>query len=1385
LKFLTIAGWVCALMLLVLFGAAPAWSQTASLAGTVTDASGGSVAGAQVVVTNEATGASRTGTTEADGKFIFTQLAPAKYKVEVKAKGFKTAVRQHLDVLVGTTTTLDVRLEVGTVAETMVVEAAAVGVNTTDASIGTPISGDQLSSLPVLDMNPAGLLSLQAGVAFIPSAPDNPGGYGGPTDQDGRSGAVNGARSDQSNVTLDGVDVNDPQKGYAFTSVLRVPQEALAEFRTTTTSYDADAGGRSSGAQVQLVTKSGTNQLHGSAYYAHRNEALNANDFFLNRSGITEPKFRHHLYGGSFGGPVIKNRIFLFGNFERLTEALFKSAERNVPSVAFRDGVFFYQCRNQAGFAPCIPPPGGFVTGVSGTAYGMDANNQPCRQNSPGCGPIVQGYYALSPAQITALDPCSVTPCPSITPGPNPAILALDQTFPDPNSSGSFDALNILGFRFGAPVNNLFNTGVVRADVHLDRADKHTLFWRGTLMHDTVNLEPQFPGKPPRQTILNNNKGFALGYTAVLTNQLVNSFHYGYTRISEKNSGIRNQEFVDFRFIDDINGFESGGAYNNTTGRILPQHHFRDDVSWTKGAHTFSFGGEFRMTRNATFSTANSFHTFLINPSWLPNNAHDIAPGDSACNRPGCFAVPANDSGRSFRDGLTEMLGPMSQIDAFYNFDKTGTTQPEGDPVRRRFGVNEYELYAQDKWRFKPSLTLTLGLRWYLSSPPWETNGNQVTPTPSLGDWFTCRQQAMLEGNPTSVCGLIQTDLGGPENNRPGYYEYDYKNFSPRVALAWAPRFKEGFARWLSGDGKLSVRAGYSIVYDRIGNGIATTFDQFGSFGLSTDITSFFGGCGIGFEGVQSQGPCARFTGLSDTAAAKAQSLQPSPGGSFPSTPPEGLLTVTAGLDNKIKTPYSHTLDLSVARELPGNLTLEAAYVGRLAHRLTLIRDYGMPADLRDPASGMSAFQAARQLEGYAEQNSDLTAHPDQGFFTIGSIPFWENLFPGFGPTGINGGCLQFNIFGISVNKDGSPVAPGSVPCGYSATQVAYDYMIGYHGTEAAGTGFGTSTFWQDVDYFGFPAFMSCPGGTDIDDDGFPDCPNAFFPSQYVNLHTWTTQGYSFYHALQLMLRKRMSHGVSFVLNYTFSKSMDTSSTPERQDIFGGFFTGGYTGTTINAWDIRKEYAPSDFDIRHQFNGFWIAELPFGRGRAFGGGVPAWANQIIGGWQLSGIVRINSGVPANFINGRTWPTNWNLQGNATCAPVGAYRFGLAVGPCPSTQNVHGALHGGGGQATPNLFRDPDEAIKHFRLTDTGDRGQRNQVRADGYFSTDLGIAKRFNLPREGMALLFRWDIFNLTNSVYFDAASLSASPEDPGTFGDYTAILGRPRQMQVSLKLVF
>ena len=272
---------------------------TAALTGAVTDPSGAIVVGADVTATNLATGAKRSAKTDATGKYLITQVPPGDYRVDVTATGFKTAVRPRVELPIGVTSTLDVLLELETSPKRSKCRPCTAAVNTTDASMGTPLTGAEIRSLPSLDLNPAGLLSLQAGVAFVPSAADTPGGYGGVSDFDGRSGSVNGARSDQTNITLDGVDCNDPISGYAFTCVLRATQGSLAEFRTTTSNYGAEAGGRSGAAQVQLITSSGENTLHGSGYYAHRNEALNANDFFLNKSGIKEPQFRRHIYGGS------------------------------------------------------------------------------------------------------------------------------------------------------------------------------------------------------------------------------------------------------------------------------------------------------------------------------------------------------------------------------------------------------------------------------------------------------------------------------------------------------------------------------------------------------------------------------------------------------------------------------------------------------------------------------------------------------------------------------------------------------------------------------------------------------------------------------------------------------------------------------------------------------------------------------------------------------------------------------------------------------------------------------------------------------------------------------------------------------------------------------
>ena len=1313
---------------------------TAALTGTVTDPSGGTVVGAEVTATNLATGIKRSVRTDEVGKYLMAQLPPGDYRVELAATGFKTAVRTNLGLPIGVTSTLDVVLELGNVAESVEVAAVAAALNRTDASMGVPFTGAEIRSLPSLDLNPAGLLSLQAGVAFVPGQADTPGGYGGVSDFDGRSGAVNGARSDQTNVTLDGVDCNDPISGYAFNCVLRATQASLAEFRTTTSNYGAEAGGRSGAAQVQLITSSGQNTLRGSGYYAHRNEALNANDFFLNKSRIEEPLFRRHIYGASLGGPLLKNRLFLFGNWERMEESLFKSAVRNIPSLSFRDGVMIYQCVDRPGFAAC-PGSATTVTGLSGATYNVPA-----------------GSFGLSPAQIRAIDPLGI--------GPNAAMLQYWSQFPtDINDSSVGDGVNVVGHRFAAPIDNIFNTYISRLDFN---AGNHSFFVRGTLQDDTVAQEPAYAGAEAIRSTETGNRGVAAGHTWIVNSRVLNSLRYGYTRIKLDNVGVRNAEFANVRFIDDLNGFDDPGLPAGTASslfRSTPTHHIRDDFTVTFGSHTFSMGGEARFIRNDRSSDALSFHTFTVNPSWLPDGGRSIEPGQVNCDRPGCFAVPAS-AGVNFRDRLTLMFGPISQVDAAYNFNAQGETLAEGVTVPRRFAANEYEVYFQDQWRVHNSLTLSLGLRYLNATPPWETNGNQVIPVPvnpelngSFGAWFNCRDQMRLAGRPTSDCGLIETQLGGAANDGQPYFDRDNNNFSPRIAAAWAPRFEGGFLGALFGDAKMSIRGGYSLVYDRLGMALVNTFDQVGAFGLSTAITNQLGGCNIGATG--GVAPCVRWSGLDDTAAAANNvlsngdpQLAPSPGASFPAVPPSDLLTVSNGLDDTIRNPHAHVIDFSISRELRGGITLEAAYVGRRGRNLPLLRDFATAADVCDPQSGVCAFQAARQLVGLSDAGQSLE--------TLVPIAFWENMFPDFGPSGSNGGCLQFGQLG--------PLGE----CGYSATQVAYDYMIGYHGTAATGSGFGTSTFWQDVDFFAFPGFSSLGQYT-------------FFPAQFVALNTWSTIGRSEYHAMQLTARKRMSQGVAFAVNYTLSKSLDHSSTPERQEPTGGFFTGGYTGAAINAWEPDLEYSYSDFDMRHQVNGFVTWELPFGRGRRFGASVSRFVDQLIGNWQISSVMRFNTGLPANAINGRTWPTNWNLQGNATCAPPrDGLNFGLEHGPCPETGTTNSAINEGASEANPNIFANPDEARRSFRFSAMGERGQRNVLRGDSYASVDVAINKGFSLGyAAGHNLAVRLEIFNLTNTPYFDTASLNLSLEDPATFGQYSAMLGGPRRMQVSLRYEF
>jgi hypothetical protein len=926
-------------------GGGTAWAQagTATLIGTVMDSQGAVLPGATITVTSKATGTSRTTITNASGNYSMAALSPGLYDVQIEITGFRPFRHENMELRVDTTARRDATLEIGTVAETVTITGESPILNTTDASIGNTITEQTIRALPVEARNVVHLLSLQPGTVFIPTTNANT--------ADPRYGATAGARADQQNVTLDGIDVNDPQLQAAFTSAVRVTQEALQEFKVSTSNYGAEMG-RSSGPQVSLVTKSGSNEYNGSAYWFARRTGTSSVEYFHKLAQLsTDPdrqpepaKLDKDTFGGAIGGPIKKGKLFFFGNYEALKEKSETPIVRSVPSDSFRDGVLVYQC---AVAAAC---PGGSVRGF---------NNSHA---------VPAGWYGLTPAEIAAIDPLGI--------GPSVAASQYFSQYPQANEPG-LDGRNIMDFRFAAPIENDFKTFISRVDYKINGGQ--TLFGRLNFQDDVVNAAPQFPGQDPSLQTLFKNAAYAVGYDAVLTSSLVNSFRYGWTQIDTEQAGPLSSNTVNFRFISP---FES---QNSSSTRQTPTHNIVNDLSWLKGNHTFKAGTNLRFTRIPSTQNGDSWNSATVNPSWVSGIGRTYMPGRPTCDTPGCANVPAVASGfvAGYADAWLNVLGVLSQSTLSANYDREGNILPIGEPVSRRYGSDEYEFYLQDSWQLRPNLTVTAGVRYSLFSPPYEVNGLQVAPNISMGQWFEERRANMLAGIPSTASPIVQFDLAGPVNGGRGYYEWDKNNWAPRLSAAWTPHAEKGFLGWLTGGDKMVVRAGYAKVFDRIGQGIALNFDQGFAFGMSTTISSPFGD-------PYETDPTVRFT---DTATLPP-TLPTAPPGGFPQTPPIQAGIITSSIDDTLVTPSAHSVSAIIGRELRGNFAIEGGYIGRFGRDLLVRRDLAMPLNLVDPQSGMDYFAAAQQTV-LATQAAGIPSNaPVAAYNAIANVPYWENLFP-------------------------------------------------------------------------------------------------------------------------------------------------------------------------------------------------------------------------------------------------------------------------------------------------------------------------------------------------------------------------------------------------------
>jgi hypothetical protein len=1120
-RFLLVATLCC----LVSATVALAQIATTSLRGVIKDPSGALVAGASITLTDPANGTTYHAVSDNSGFYVFPAVAPAHYGIAVAAAGFATE-NSSITLLVSQPATVNFALTVSRANVTVTVNSAATTLNLTDATEGNAVGNAVIESLPMDERNPISLLSLQPGVLYIGQDPST---------ADSRQGAVAGGRSDQGNITLDGLDDNDEIFGTAFTGILRSTLDSTEEFRVVTSNGTAEAG-RSSGAQIDLITKSGTNSYHGALYEYYRPDNVVANNYFNKYSELSsgvanDPEFYLvNTFGGALGGPIKRDKLFYFFNYEGQRTGTHQVVGATLPTASFMLGELEYQDVN--GNTETLSPTQ--VAAMDTPCLSQSFNGQPVCPNGPGPNAAILSYYAQ--AHLVA----------------------------NGNALGD-GGYNSGSYFFTSPAPSTLNTSILKVDYAMN--PKNHFFVRGNLQKDTTDYAENLPGEPSKSDD-DNSKGLAAGYTWIPSSTIVNDLRYAYVRQGFQITGVGQRDAVDVYGLT-----QPIEICNCDTLRHVPVNEITDTLNWTKGSHTFAFGGNWRMITNQFGTDSNSFNGAETNP--LYENTKGLP-------------YPANIStsfaGGSWPEAWGNLMGDIPEETQVYNFHLTsptsGTALPDGAFVNRNYRANEFEYFLQDTWHARSNLSVILGMRHTLLQTPYETNGQQVSPTINMDKWYKERESEALQGQVYEP--LLSLTPSGKVNHMPGYWPRQKDNIAPRIGVVFAP------------DPKTSIRASAGIYYDHFGEALINDFDEFGSAGLATTTTN--PADSLGFE------DSPRFTGPYNLPAFPASDFPPVANPqTFPYTPNPLGFQIYWGIDNVMKTPYAEAFNLSLQHQFAGGWTFEQAYVGRLGRHLLQQLDLAEPVDYVDPNGGGDYFAAAKILSKLVDASPGLNGVKVNN--NVAPIPYFEHVFPYMKSTDYAGENATQAIFN-------NAWAPTRYYGGETLALAILDDFGIFPGSPNSAPGAPTSTFWAD---------------------------------QFSSLYALSTIGNSSYNALQATLRHPASHGLTLDFSYTFAKSLDLESETERGDIFTNEDNGYVDFGIQNTWNPKLNKAVSDFDTHSLFTADWIYALPVGQGKAVLGGANHFTDAFIGGWQWAGLARVTSGLPFTLLS-QGYPTNYENPG---------------------------------------------------------------------------------------------------------------------------------------------
>jgi hypothetical protein len=1195
-------------VLLCLLVSTNALAQTinATVGGTVADATGALIPGVTVTATNTGTGIVNTVLTNESGAYQFAALQPGVYKVSAELPGFQTETFTDVQLGGAQQVRLNFTLQVAAAAGTSieVTVAADTLLATSSNSIGTILPEYKVRDLPTVAGNVFNIVQNMPGVQRDPAT--------------GIFGYMAGGRLGDVNTTRDGVNVNDGRYENGAWSVVYTSPDLVEEVKVIVAPVDAETS-RGSG-QVSMVTRSGTNQFRGSVFWNNHNSALDANDWFNNRSGLAKSYDNRNQYGARLGGPIIKNKTFFFALFEGQRDLKKTQAAGLTLTDTAKAGIFRYwpgvDPANAASLNPSVDIFGRPVVPVGANTSSLADPTQPAAIGLFGSctfrGAPVANCKTFSDANRTAIS--------------NAAFIQEElRRMPSPNqftSNGQLnpDGLNTALIRFTRRQEGLDQTNGNGDEVDRDQYNlridhnfnsKHKLSaiatkektW-GTATQAGLRAWPDaYDGLAVKRPYV-----YSIQLTSTLSNTLLNQLRLSKRASNNWQWGSANRgdaigaearklhpvsNGIPFEVTFATNATIAGapqtlqpfthiGGFGRWREGINPMRSIGDDLSWTVRRHAFKMGVEWRRQESNGFNDPNydpvatlGAGNFLVTPA-LDGTA---------------FTGLTSNASTTARNLLYDLGGSVNDIRQAFGVVSATQTTLVGTPTvpnNREWNFqSELSAYFKDDWKFRPDLTLNLGIHYEYYGQPYEQNGLAARV---IGDENTFRNVSCTSNIGAinsfySTCSnLAQVQFVGKNSTHPDLLTNlkgnDLNNFAPSVGLAWnLPWF---------GKGKTVIRTGYGIAYE-------------GALRNFINVATITGTVpGINLTGSNNNG----LQYIPNTYTTLSTVSLPIP---FPTGTPTSAPFVVPTTDRSLgittynhASPYTQNWNFEIQREVAKNTTVEVRYIGT----------------------------KGTKLWGQINLNSiDALAHNRELFNALliaragGESPLLDTL-------------LQGTTF------SGAGVVNGTTLTGAGALRASTATATGSTGnvrTNLANGAFGAVMNVLNLTNTGvsLPPGVTATGSV-LRRNGFPD--NYFVASpQYSSVNIDGNNANSTYHALQMQFTRRLSHGFTNTTTYTWSKAL------------------GLAGITVlNAPPApNNAIDPSHFQVKglqsvdhkHQITANATYELPFGTEHFLLGNAPGWIQNVVSKWQLGGIFNFQTGPPLTLTT-----SNSTITGNNNANP---------------------------------------------------------------------------------------------------------------------------------------